>query len=103
MYLIKDAHIVNEGRVFKASVLIKDDKIDSILMFCLYFEMRNLEFSDDDNYLINLFGKNEKVRREMETLKLELLKDEKISMPDITKKIKGKIIPLIDEMEITKN
>lgn len=30
MYLIKDAHIVNEGRVFKASVLIKDDKIDSI-------------------------------------------------------------------------
>ena len=65
--------------------------------------MRNLEFSDDDNYLINLFGTNEKVRREMETLKFELLQEEKISMPDITKKIKGKIIPLIDEMEITKN
>ena len=30
MYLIHKAHVVNEGRVYKASVSIKDDKIDAI-------------------------------------------------------------------------
>ena len=30
MYLIHKAHVVNEGRIYKASVCVKDDKIDAI-------------------------------------------------------------------------
>ena len=30
MYLITNAHIVNEGRIFKGAVLVKNDTIDSI-------------------------------------------------------------------------